>query len=101
MTALSQTQFNEALYLSTLAHEIVDESPRRALHANLSDRESREWTWAARDYLNALNDGLEDDGEFGGMVDEFFNPPADQSWALDCDFLRDERVSFGMGGARG
>ena len=97
MTALSQTQFNEALYLTTLAQEIMDESPRRALHANLSDRESREWTWAARDYLNALNDGLEDDGEFASKVDEFFNPPADQSWALDADFLRDERVSWGMG----
>lgn len=96
MTAISQQHFTEALYLTGLARSIIDDGPRRALHANLSDREEREWTWIARDYLNGLADGLEDDGEFAGMVDEWFNPARDQTWALDGDFLREEMVSWGM-----
>jgi len=95
MNALSQSQFNEALYLTELAHRILDDGPSRALGANLSDREERECVWLARDYLNALNDGLEDDGEFAAMVDDHFNPARDRCMgALDSDFLHDEQAEW-------
>jgi len=83
--------------LTSLAEQIITDGPRHALHAKLSDREVREWSWAARGYLTAMADGLDDVDDFAGMVYEFFNPPSDQSWALDADFLRDERVEWRAG----
>jgi hypothetical protein len=95
MNAPAHTSFDEALYLTELAYSIIGNGPGAALHCNLSTREASDWTRAAQRYIDWQGD---DDGDFAGMTDEHFNPVRDSTWALDSDFLRDERVYFGMGG---
>jgi len=92
MNALSQSQFNEALYLTELAYSIIANGPRAVLHCNLSAREATDWTRAAQRYIDWQGD---DDGEFAAMVDDHFNPARDRCMgALDSDFLHDEQAEW-------
>jgi len=90
MNALSQSQFNDALYLTELAYSIIANGPRAVLHCNLSPREATDWTRAAQRYINWQGD---DDGDFAGMVADL-DAPRDHGWALDSDFLHDEQAEW-------
>lgn len=93
------TEAQDQASLLEIAERIVRDGAKAALGSNFSDIEAREIHWRARDYISSVNDGFEDEDDFAGWIDAFYNPPSDRSlWALDDDFLRDERAEMSAWG---
>ncbi len=86
----------EQLRLSELrewARGIVTMGARKALCVYLRPAESREIEDAAQRFLD---EGGEDGGEFGELLDGL-DDPRDATYALDADFLRDEACEWRAG----